>query len=394
MAAGRLRCGRRGNQSHLTVAEESEIVSFESFPGVELASIRDVAERAGVSVGTVSRVINGNSAVRPVLRSRVETAIRELGYRPNALAQSLRRQRSHTLGLVIPDITNPFFGELAMHIESAAAKSGYSLILCNSMNAREEEEVYVQTLADRRVDGLILVASAGTRTLPRPRRIPIVLADRELAGADLVASDHRGGAMLAVEHLTGLGHEVIACVAGPQDLSPAVQRYEGYAAVVTARFGAVGLDLADYVAFGSFDYQTGFEGAMALLRRRPRPTAIFASSDQQAIGALRACADLGLKVPGDISIVGFDDIPLAQLVKPRLTTVAQPISAIGELAVVRLLERAAALRRPRQRDLLLTTLKVRDSSAPAPRRRRRALDVAKSERKQVRTAKEVRDAKV
>ena len=328
-----------------------------------MARIVDVAERAGVSVGTVSRVINSNPRVTPALRARVEAAIAALDYRPNALARSLRRQRTHTLGLVIPDITSPYFAELARWIEAAAARAGYCLILGNSAGSQREEQLYIETLVDRRVDGLILVPSHARRTLPC-FGMPVVVVDRELPDADVIVSDNEGGAREVTEYLVGLGHEVIACIGGPRDLPVALQRHAGYVSGAAATLARRGLTPGAYTRWGSYDYQSGYDLARVLLALAPRPTAIVASSDQQAVGALRACADLGLAVPGDVSVTGFDDIPLAWLVTPRLTTVAQPVEETAARAVERLLARTAEPRLAPRREVLPTIVRVRDSCAP------------------------------
>lgn len=332
--------------------------------------LTDVAKLAGASVGTVSRVINDVAGVRPELRSRIEAAINELDYRPNYLARSFRRQRSSTLGLVIPDVTAPFFAELAKHIEAAALRANYTLLLGNAMYSAEIEKSYVNLLADRRVDGLILAPSSSVNPVPPRERSRVVVVDRELPGMDLVSSDHRGGAVAAVEYLLNLGHTVIACIAGPQDLPPLRDRYEGYVDIVTPALAKQGLEVETFVRTGPFDYQFGYEAAQSLLTAAPpRPTAIFCSSDQQAIGVLRACGDLGLDVPRDISVTGYDDIPLANLVMPRLTTVRQPIEAIARHALDRLVDRLASSNKRRRRRILLPTELVVRASSGAPLRR-------------------------
>ena len=333
----------------------------------------DVAKRADVSVGTVSRVINRVPEVTPELRALVEAAIEELGYRPNHLARSFRRQRSSTFGLVIPDVTAPFFAELAKHIEAAALQLDYTLLLGNAMYSPDVERVYLNMLADRRVDGLILAPCSSVNPVAARERARVVVVDRELPGMDLVSSNHRGGAVSAVEYLLELGHVVLACIAGPQDLPPLRERYQGYLDTVTPLLSKRGLDVESFVRTGPFDYQFGYEAAQSLLTATsPRPTAIFCSSDQQAIGVLRACGDLGLSVPGDLSVTGYDDIPLASLVAPRLTTVRQSIEAIARYAVERLVDRLASPGMRRRRIFLPTELVVRASCAALPRRRPRA----------------------
>lgn len=325
--------------------------------------IREVARRAGVSLGTVSRVINNNPSVAPGLRERVEAVIRELDYRPNTLARGLRSQRTHTLGLVIPDVTNPFFSELVREIEQAAGRKGYSLILGNSGESRSSEQLYLGMLADRRVDGLIIVPGAGTRSISPPRDIPIVIVDRPLPRYPVVASDHRNGAEQAVSRLIELGHRRIACIAGPPRLIVASERYQGYLQVMRRHVQPPDLENHGWVESANFEYEGGYRAARRLLEASPRPTAVFASSDQHAIGALRAARDAGLEVPRDLSIIGFDDIPLASLVTPRLSTVAQPIAAISERAVAMVLQiHGGECIVGRER--FKTVLKIRESCSP------------------------------
>jgi LacI family transcriptional regulator len=329
-----------------------------------MVKIVDVARRAGVSVGSVSRVINDHPTVTPATRARVELAVRELGYVPNAIAGSLRSRRSKMVGLIIPDVTNPFFSELALHVERSAAAAGYNVILGNSDNSVDQETYYLHALAVRRVDGIIFVpASEASRSAEIA--IPVVGVDREIGGCPFVASDNRAGAKSATEYLHALGHDLIGCVAGPKDLPNARERRRGYEEVARPILRAAGVDPSDYIVSADFSYDSGYAATRSLLKVSPRPTAIFASSDQQAIGGLRAAADLGLAVPLDLSIVGFDDIPIAKLVMPRLTTVAQPVAEIGVLAMQILLDLLSGAEAPLQRrHLLATSLQLRQSCAP------------------------------
>jgi LacI family transcriptional regulator len=292
-----------------------------------MAKTVDVARRAGVSVGSVSRVINEHPTVTPATRERVELAVRELGYLPNAIAGSLRSRRSKTVGLIIPDVTNPFFNELALHVERSAAAAGYYVSLGNSNNSVDQETHYLRALAVRRVDGIILVpANETSRSIEIA--IPVVGVDREVGGCPFVRSNSRAGAKSAIEYLQLLGHQLIACVAGPKNLPNAQERRMRYEDVALPILRSVG-DPSAYIVSTDFSYDSGYAATRSLLEVAPRPTAIFTSSDQQAIGGLRAAVDLGLAVPRDLSIVGFDDIPLANLVMPRLTTVGQPVAEIG-----------------------------------------------------------------
>jgi len=195
--------------------------------------------------------------------------------------------------------------------------------------------------------------------------VPIIGVDREVGGRPFVASDNVGGAKSAIEYLCALGHRLIGCVAGPRELPNAHARRKGYEKIAGSMLQTAGVDPSNYVVPGDFSYDAGYAAGRRLLDLTPRPTAIFASSDQQAIGVMRAAADLGLAVPRDLSVVGFDDIPLAKLVTPRLTTVGQPVMEIGVLAMQLLLDllSGAAAPRPRRR-LLATSLQIRESCAP------------------------------
>jgi LacI family transcriptional regulator len=332
-----------------------------------MASIGDVARLAGVSLGTASRVMNDNPAVTPQLRDRVLAAAAQLDYQPNVLARALRSSRTHSIGLILPDVTNPFFGELAKHVEQVAAGINYTVMLANSNDNPKAEADYIKALTGRQVDGLLIVPCEETKALPRDIKVPIVLVDRPLRGYSVVQCDHRGGATAVVQHLVSLGHRRIGCIAGPRHLSVARERYEGYRNVAAPIYRENGFDLAADTVMARFDYDCGYEAALKLLARAERPTAIFASSDQQAIGALRAAADLDLKVPGDVSIVGFDAISLAKLVTPRLTTVAQPIAAIADIAV-RTVLRAREPDARVERHRLPTLLQPANSSGPVPGR--------------------------
>ena len=328
-----------------------------------MVSIREVARRAGVSVGTVSRVMNRNPTVQRATRDRVEAAIQELDYVPNAIAASLRSRRTHTLGLIVPDVTNPYFAELVRHIERAAAAAGNSLLLGNSDNDPLQERLYIRTLSTRRVDGLIIAPTDASALHAETTRVPIVLIDRPVAGHAVVASNHREGAREAVEYLTQLGHRMIACIAGPADIAVARDRHAGWLDVAADLLASAGIDPVSYARFGAFDFLSGEEMARSLLALDPRPTAIVTGSDQQAVGAMRAAADMEIPVPRALSIVGFDDIPLAAVVSPRLTTVAQPIRAISEAAVSALLRLRDGIALSGHRPLR-TRLEIRESCAP------------------------------
>lgn len=327
-------------------------------------NIRDVAKKAGVSVGTVSRVLNGHPSVSPLKQRLVNEAIAELNYRPHAFAQSLRRGSNRTIGVVIPDLRNPFFADLIQHIEIRARSLGYSVLFVSSDEDAATEADLIETLAHRRVDGVILAPSNAAHRIHAPSHLPIIVVDREIEGHGCVAADHRAGSHLAAEYLVSIGHRRIACVSGPLDSHVAEMRLSGFRDVMAPYFAKEGLELADYIAYGAFDYDGGREAADQLLSRLdPLPSAIFACSDQQAIGVLRVAADRGLTVPRDLSVVGFDGIMLSDLVTPRLTTVVQPVAEIAEAAVAMLLEHKEGAN-PASSALFACALVRRESCAP------------------------------
>jgi len=300
-----------------------------------MANIKDVAERAGVSITTVSHVINDTRFVSEILQKRVNDAMRELDYHPNSLARSLRSGRTRTIGLIVPDISNLFFAEIARKIEDRGLEQGYSVIFCNSDDDDKKEAAYIDVLIDKQVDGIIFI-SAGFEgeNIQKPIRfnIPIVIADRDLVdvSTDVVLVDNLTGGYEATKYLIELGHTRIACISGPSRLTPSSQRVEGFhQALIEARIDMIGsLEIA-----GDFRFQSGEMAMAKLLDSNTLPTAVFACNDMMAFGAIREINNKGLRVPDDISIIGFDDIPLAQCFYPSITTVAQPIKMMADLVV-------------------------------------------------------------
>lgn len=306
-----------------------------------MATIRDVASTAGVSVATASRVLNGHPGVRQPARQRVLAAVAQLGYRTNALARGLAKGTLRTVGLVIPDVMNPFFPALARGVEDAAHADGYALILGNSDNEPEREEAYIRLLHDRFVDGIIVASSGAPGALQDlVGDTPIVLLDRRVPGwpVPCVSTDNRDGARRAVEHLLSRGHRRIAHLGGPPGLTSSADRREGYEAALRA----VGVELEpSWSLDGAFTFEDGYQRMLRLIEDEAAYTAVFAANDLIAIGALQACQDRGWPVPGRMAIVGFDDSLLARLVRPRLTTVLQPAYQAGTLAWRLLAERLA-----------------------------------------------------
>ncbi|MDB5847172.1 MAG: LacI family transcriptional regulator [Rhodoferax sp.] len=332
-----------------------------------MATIKDVALHAGVSVTTVSHVVNDTRHVSKEGRSRVEAAIVALGYVPSAVARSLKSNTTRTLGMLTPNSSNPYFAEIVRVVEDRCFAAGYTLILCNTEDESPRQSVYLKVLAERRIDGLIVVSTGDDEALVsqlRGLRMPTVLLDREIddPGCDLVETAHMDGGLLAVRHLLSLGHRRIACIGGPVHVTAGEQRIEGWRLALAEAGGA-----ADGLLWrGGFTSQGGYEAMHAILRSdhaAKRPSAVFVCNDLMAIGALRAVHESGLRVPDDISIVGFDDIELAAYTSPPLTTVAQPKDRIGALAVDMLLERVSGRRLETRKVVLQPELRVRASTA-------------------------------
>jgi len=326
------------------------------------STIKDVALAAGVAVSTVSRVINDSGYASRESRQRVLKAVEELHFQPSRAARSLATGRTGTVALVLPDITNPFFPALARGVEDAASAAGYTVILCNTDNDASQEAMYANLLRQQRVDGVVLTAcSFNNRDLwsQMTERIPVVLTDRRLEGAidETVFVDNVAGAYLATRQLLELGHRRIGLIGGPLGLSTTEDRQRGYEQALRE----AGLEPDEtLMRNGDFRYASGYARMRELAEQHV--TAVFAANDMMAIGAIRAVEDAGGRVPDHIAVVGFDDILLASMIKPGLTTIAQPTYQMGVMAVDRLLERMRtdATGEPRQ-VVLEPTLVVRDS---------------------------------
>lgn len=331
-------------------------------------TMTDIARRAGVSAATVSRVINQSVAVDPETEAKVRTAIEESGYRPNLLARSFRRRVTHTIGLLVPDNSNPFFAEVARTIEDAGFMKGYSVILCNSDLSKEKQANYLDVLLAKRVDGLILVSTGlipsndGADPISRVLEagIPCVVIDRDLGDMpiDQVLIDNELGGYLAGKYLVELGHKHIACIVGPSDVTPSAGRFAGFEQALAEADVSLA-PVASVMSNGRYD---GGESAIReLLDRGIHFTALFVFNDLVAIGAHGALRRGGIRVPEDVSIVSFDDVALASAVYPPLTTVAQPISEMAHLSVRLLIDRMTDRDAPVARVVLPTTLVERES---------------------------------
>lgn len=289
-------------------------------------TIKDVASDAGVSVGTVSRVLAKTAEVKQPLKDRVNQSIIKLGYKPNLAARALRANRVNVIGLMVPNITNPFFAQIAEILESEVSKRGFALILTSSHGDMTQETRQFSALLDHAPAGIVLIPSSDEIAIQPPEDLRLAILDRPLPGMSAIALDQQRSSALAADYLFELGHRKIAYIAGPRNIKAAIERVVGFSSRIEElkkRDPSIELDIHQ----GQFDYASGEEIARTILSLpdKERPTAIAAASDQQAIGVLRAARDVGIKVPDDLSVVGFDDIDLADLFVPRLTTIRQPL---------------------------------------------------------------------
>ncbi|MBA4420045.1 MAG: LacI family transcriptional regulator [Anaerolinea sp.] len=328
-------------------------------------TIKDVALSASVSITTVSHVINNTRVVDPSTRQRVLHSMEALGYHPNNVARSLRSGVTKTIGLIVPDASNPFFAEVARKIEDYGYQQGYSVILGNSDNNPEKQTNYINTLLAKRVDGVIFISSGGDdKELLKfsESQIPVVVADRNISLelADVVQVDNEQAGSDATRYLIELGHKNIACITGLITLSPSMERIKGYEGAMKM----AGIPVRqENIIVGDFTTLSGEKAMESLLAAIEFPTAVFCFNDMMAIGAMAAIRKAGLSIPGDVSIIGFDDIELASLVVPPLTTVAQPFSEIASYATDLLIERIKGNRtEANQRVVLKARLVPREST--------------------------------
>ena len=329
-------------------------------------TIVDVAAKAGVSFGTVSRVVNNNVHVKDETRQRVLEAMQDLGYVANRQARSLAGGKSNSIGVLVPDLGTSYIGEIIRGIDAELGLSSLDLILYTTHRTASKEANYVANLAKGMVDGLLLVLPRspadyiGTLT---SHKFPFVLIDHQGTGQECpaVGATNWQGAFNATEYLIKLGHKRIGFITGWMDLGCAEDRLDGYRSALRTHHLS---DSPELIYEGTFFQPDGFAGATAFLRLPNPPTAIFASNDVMAMGAMDAVRSHGLRVPEDISIIGFDDIPQAALVHPALTTVRQPLEQMGRVATQMLLD---LLKNPEERSYRLelpTELVIRDSTAP------------------------------
>lgn len=332
-----------------------------------MPTIRDVAKMAGVAPMTVSRVINKSGYVSDETRTKVEAAIKELGYVPNMLGHSLRFKQTNTLALVLTDITNPFWTTVARGVEDAAQKNEFNVILCNTDESISKQEQYLTMLLKRRIDGILLVpTSRDPKAVEQIQKqgISVIVLDRRVSNVavDVVRGDSVGGASQLTQHLIGLGHQHIAMLTGPKDVSTAIDRVDGYKQAMHEA------NLAqNHVYWGTFSSPSGYEMTKRALADDPKITAILAANNFIAIGTLQAIREAGLKVPDDISVVSFGDIPPDINPDPFLTVVTHPTYEMGYQATLKLLTRISEENSTDFEEFILPTeVTVRRSSGPAP----------------------------
>ena len=337
-----------------------------------MANIQEVAKHAGVSISTVSRVLNNTAKVKPEVKKRIEDSMRELNYQPNPAARSLRTNRSHTIGLLISDIQNPFFMGLIQGIEDEALRHDYSLILCNSNEDEQREQQYLEVLYSERVAGAIIVpvreslSEAITRKF-RERNIPLVAVDRRVKNKDIdaVLVDNVMGAFEAVTHLISNGYRRIGVVSGPLNVTTGKDRLNGYRLALKQ----AGLPLDPAIErSGPFDAETGRKFTEELLDLETPPDALFTGNNLLTMGAWDAIYNRNLKVARDIGLVGYDETHWAGFKSVSLTTVTQPVYELGSTAALRLfqkLENPLTLASNYRQEIILTpTLNIRGSSMP------------------------------
>lgn len=324
-------------------------------------TISDVAEAARVSPATVSRVLNGNTGVASELQARVHAAVESLGYRPNGVARGLRRQATMVLGVVISDVTNPFFTSMVRGFEDVAQAAGYSVVLANSDEDLEKERRYLEVAVAEQMAGVALCPTSSGRTdvsLLARYGTPVVTVDRELngGGVDNVSIDNHLAARLVTEHLIGQGRAHIAFISGPTTTTTGERRLAGYRAAIRAA------GLSTMVKRSDFRVDGGYRAAGELLDARPETDGMLVSNNLMAVGALRALQERGLALPDDIAFASFDGVMWAQILNPTLTVMEQPTYEIGRRAAELLLERIAHPRAPVQKVVLPAVLRIGQSS--------------------------------
>jgi len=342
--------------------------------GTKSHTMVDVARLADVSVATVSAVVNGKDGVSAELTRRVREAMEALDYHPDHVARSLKVGRTHVIGMVVPDITNPFFTEVVQALDKEAIQHKYSLLLCNSGDDPQREQNQLSMLFSRRVDGVILACADSSSAYDRliRRRFPLVFVDRIPLGftEGAVITDNIEATWKATRHLIELGHTRIAIIAGQLNLSNGFDRVEGFRKAMQESHLPI---REEYFCRGDFQIESGYRHGLELMRLSEPPTAILACNNKMTLGLMRAVGEIGVSCPEKVSILGFDDFEWAANFSPRLTTVAQPTEEIGRQAMKMLLNKLASSADRSETPVnspvvLKAELRIRESTAPPPNR--------------------------
>ncbi|MCL1840719.1 MAG: LacI family transcriptional regulator [Propionibacteriaceae bacterium] len=329
-------------------------------------TIRDVAQRAGVSAATASRVLSGNPSTSASARAKVRQAARELQFHVNARAKSLRRQQTDTIGLLLPDIRNPFFAEIAQAAEQAALAAGMTTLLCNANESTAQQDLYLKLLVAQRVDGIIAAPQGdGSGKLDETIALglPLVFVDRVIEGVDVpsVTSDNWSGVRQAVRHLVGLGHRRIGFVTGSQETSTGRERLQAYReALVRA---GIRPDKT-LIRYGNFQTESGLVAARSLLDLSQPPTAVIAADSLMTLGVVQACNELGLVIGETLSVIGYDDTETTRALSPGLTVISHDPAAMGTQAFAMLRDVLGGRRVPSV--VLPVSLVIRNSTGPVP----------------------------
>lgn len=334
-----------------------------------MTTIQEVARRAGVSPATVSRVLNGNTSVHPDLVQRVRDAVAQLSYQPNGMARNLRRSESTLWAVIVSDVSNPFFTSMVRGVEDVAQDLGYSVVLCNSDESRAKEAGYLAAAVADRMAGVIISPASTTDTDVSDlvsHGIPVVAVDRRVAGTevDTVLVDNELASQVATEHLLDMGYRRIACITGPSQAMTASERLAGYLTALRGHGIDPGQDLIRHADFR----QAGGYSAMTSLLTEAGPDAVFVANNLMTVGAIECLFDRRIEIPREMGLVGFDEPPWANLIRPSLSTVSQPTYQMGrmagELLAARRAGRGTGPARPPRQKVLHATLNVRASSTP------------------------------
>src|SRR5262252_1331362 len=332
-----------------------------------MATLQDVAKAAGVAASTVSRYLNGQLKVTPATEARLRDAVATLGYVPNVQAKNLARRRSGAIGFVVPELNNPYFGSIADHVVEDVERRGLMVLLCSTRSQAVKESSYIDLLASGAIDGMLYMGSFRSNVRLAAAihgGQPVVVVDEPIAGLpevhSVVMDDYAGGYQ-AASYLVALGHRRIAFVSGPAELGSVTERRRGYCdALVKA-----GIDPETQLNLpGHFTEQFGASALPRLLAAPEPPTAAFVASDYIALGMLSAAETHGIRVPEDLSVVGFDDIRFSQYVRPRLTTIRSPVERLAQTGVDLLFDRLAGTAGQAKTEVLPVELIVRESAGP------------------------------